>query len=268
MRCKRLRSRRGGMFARAMFLSAGVILLVAAALAVFFYLSHEEAKTKNVGKVGHQSTQQVRRRTGINLPIAEKAAEGASSPETTVEVPVQWGKNLAAAEGKLAERYAAVAAGLVLPPDATTFDEAVTLKVDRDLEYRSLVQAVLAGRKKGFVRFHIACLRKATEEDVGYLRIELPVELLLGKRELRFRLVKGKEDEKIRYVFGIRKTREYDRLADATIVMKNTTAKGRDRLLVIDPTLSLSVQNVVEALNAATYAGFERITFAQPPKLY
>ena len=268
MRLRGLGSRRGGMSAGIMFLSAGVILFVAAALAVFFYLSHEEAKTKNVGKVGHQSTQPVRRRAGINLPIAEKAADAASSPETTVEVPVEWGKDLAAAEGKLAERYADVAGKLVLPPGATTFDEAVTLKVDRDLEYRSLVQAVLAGRKNGFVRFHIACLKKGTEEDVGVLKIELPVELVIGKKELRFRLVKGPEDEKIRYVFGITRTREYDRLADATIVMKNTTAKGRDRLLVIDPTLSLSVQNVVEALNAATYAGFERITFAQPPKLY
>jgi len=268
MRLRVLGSRRGGMSPKMMFLAAGAILLLAAALAVYFYLSGEEEKTKNVGRAGYQSTHQVRRHAGINLPIADQAAEGATSPETTVEVPIEWGKNLTDAEEKLAERYAAIAAGLSGGPGTATFEVPVTLKMDRDLEYRSLVQAVLAGKEKGFMRFHIACLKKGTEEDVGYLKVELPVELLVGKKELRFRLVKGSEDEKIRYVFGISRTREYGRLADATIVMKNTTAKGRDRLLVIDPTLSLSVQNVVEALNAATYAGFERITFAQPPKLY
>ncbi|HUW57490.1 MAG TPA: hypothetical protein VMZ92_12705, partial [Planctomycetota bacterium] len=152
--------------------------------------------------------------------------------------------------------------------------EIITLKVDRDLEYRSLVQAVLAGQKDGFLKFQIACSRTPESETLGYLNIELPTDIPIGKNVLLFRMFQ--DGAVIRYIFGVSKTREYVRLKDAAAVMKNTVdaLKTRDpeelrrKILVMSPSVAISVQNVVEGLNAATYAGFERIALGRPTKLY
>jgi len=257
-----------------MFLGAGALLLIAMIVAWWALHTREEKKAEVIGKVGYQSEFKLGRHAGINLPIGDQAAPGTSSPDTTIEVPLEWGEDLAAAEGRLTARYEAISGKLSRPAGVETFDETITLRVDRDLEYRSLVQAVLAGQKEGFLKFQIACQKSGTEKDVRYLNIELPTDIPVGKNVLLFRMFR--EGTVIRYIFGVSKTREYTRLKDAAAVMKNTVDALRKRdpellrrkILVMSPSIVISVQNVVEGLNAATYAGFERIALGRPRKLY
>ncbi len=268
------RGRRGAVSAQTMFLAAAVILVVAGIVAYWALRTREEKKEEVIGKVGYQSPFKLARKAGINLPIGDHARSGAASADTPVEVPIEWGKDLAAAERKLADRYAAISAKLTRPEGVHTLDETITLKVDRDLEYRNLVQAVLAGQKEGFLKFRIACWKTGEQKEVGYLGVELPTDVPVGKNVLLFRMYK--EDPIIRYVFGVSKVREYTRLKDAAAVMKNTVdvLKQKDpgllrtKVLVMSPSIVISVQNVVEGLNAATYAGFERIALGRPRKLY
>ena len=268
------RGRRGAVSAQTMFLAAAGILVVAGIVAFWALRTREEKKEEVIGKVGYQSPFKLARKAGINLPIGDHARTGAAAAETTVEVPIEWGKNLAANEQKLAERYAAIAAGLTRPEGVHTFGETITLKVDRDLEYRNLVQAVLAGQKEGFLKFRIACWKTGEQTDVGYLDVELPTDVPVGKNVLLFRMYR--KGEIIRYVFGVSKVREYTSLSNAAKVMENTVnvlkqkdpALLRQKILVLSPSIVISVQNVVEGLNAATYAGFERIALGRPSKLY
>jgi biopolymer transport protein ExbD len=249
-----------------MFLAAGLVLLAAAGVAFWAHRTGERKKEEVIGKSGVRSKFKLTRRAGINLPVADQAVSAEASPDTTVEAPIEWGKDLPLAEKQLAERYDAITNKLRTDPNVQAFDETITLKVDRDLEYRNLVQAVVQGQRHGFSRFQVACLKAGTADDVGYLNIELPAMPPPGKNVLLFRLVADGPD--IRYVFGTSSIREFPNLKRATDAMKAVKDKGPARLLTIQPSVEISVQNVVEALNAATYAGFQRITLAEPPKLY
>ena len=265
---------RGKVSTQTLFLAAAGALVAAVVVAFWALRTREEKKEEVIGKVGYQSPFKLARKAGTNLPIADHARPGVASAETTVEVPVEWGEDLAAAEQKLSRRYAVVSSTLSRPESVHTYGETITLKVDRDLEYRSLVQAVLAGQKEGFLKFQIACWKTGGQTDVGYLRLELPADIPVGKNVLLFRMFQ--EDTVIRYVFGVSKVREYTRLKDAAAVMKNTidSLKAKDpallktKILVMSPSVTISVQNMVEGLNAATYAGFERIALGRPQKLY
>lgn len=254
---------RGAMSTKAVYIVGGAILVLAAAVAGYTWLSREGEKAEQFGRTGLQSRVKLGRHRGVNLPIAEKAEGGESSPETTVEVPLEWGKDLAQAETKLAGRYAEVTSGLTKPLEQITYTETVTLQVDRDLTYRSLVQAVLEGRRAGFLNFHIACRPKATEEAVGYLTIELPTDL---PKVLVFRMVL--EGESITYVLGTSKPVTRRTLKAAMDLLEQAHGVRPDAVVEVMPSLDLSVQNVVEGLNAVKAAGFERMTLSRPPKLY
>jgi biopolymer transport protein ExbD len=256
-RCK---ANRGKINPAVLFVIAAAVVLVAIALFLVTRMRTETKQKEHFGEVGVQSRFKLTRTAGINLPYADQAAAAQVSPDTVVEIPIEWG-DATESDKKINERYDAICTKLAKPTGVETYDETITLKVDRDLPYRSLVQAVTLGNDKGFNKFQVACHPRESAE-VGCLRIDLPTDIPAGKNVLLFRMVK--EGEGIRYVFGISKVREYNTLKDATTVMKNTAEKGVEgKILVLQPALEISVQNVVEALNAATFAGFPKITLAR-----
>jgi len=249
---------RGKISPQTMFLAAGVILLVAALVALWAHRRGEEKKEEAIGRVGLQSKFKLGRHEGINLPVADQAKSAPSSPDTTLEVPLEWAKDIALAGKKLEERYAAIGAKLTKPAEAEAYGEAITLKVDRELEYRSLVQAVLAGRSAGFVKYRIACLMKGTEETVGYLDVELPMDM---PKVLVFRLVK--QDDGLVYVLGTSNPVQRKTLKGAMLLLEQAHNLRPDAVVEVMPSLELSVQNVIEGMNTVKAAGFTRITLAR-----
>ncbi len=247
-------SARGKMNPAMMFLIAAGALLVAAGVFFMTQRKTEEKKRSHIGELGRVANFTLEREAGINLPFADQAVAGSASADTTIEIPIEW-KDVQAAKDALAARYDAMEKKLTRSGEV--YDETVTLRVDREAPYRMLYLAVLAGVDHRFVKLQVPCYPSGESREVRYLRIEPPTEFTPGKNVLLFRLLH--EGPSTRYIFGVSKIKEFTTLKQAAEAMKNTP-KDADKVLVLWPSLDTPVQNVVEALNAATYAGFQKIT--------
>jgi biopolymer transport protein ExbD len=239
-----------------MFLIAAVALL----LAVGIYeltKSHRKAKQEeHIGRLGVESKFTLDREAGLNLPYADQAAVPPGPAELTVEIPIEWGKDMKLAGDELAKRFDAITSKLT--PDGAIYNETITLRIDRDIEYRLLVQAVTMGREKGFNKYQVACRKRGGSSETGCLVIDLPTDPPMGR--LLWRLVR--EGDTTLHVFGERQPKTLRTLAEATGSLKATT-KDPSKVLVLMPSPEISVQNVMEALNSATWAGFTKVTLAR-----
>ena len=250
------RASRGAMSPAMMFLIAAVALLLAVGI---YELTKYRRKTKqeeHIGQLGVESKFTLDRVAGLNLPYADQAAVPPGPAELTVEIPIEWGKDKKLAGEEIVKRFDAIASKLT--PDGEAYNETITFRIDRDLEYRLLVKAVTTGVEKGFNKYQVACLKRGGSSEVGCLVIDCPTDPPLGR--LLWRLVR--EGDTILYVFGERQLRKFRTLAEATGALKATT-KDPSKPLVLMPSPAISVQNVMEALNSGTYAGFTRITLAR-----
>ena len=241
-----------------LFMIAAGALLVAVAL--FFVWTPAVRKTKqekHMGEIGVESKFSPDRTAGINLPYADQAVPGTASPDTTLEIPIEWKGDVKLSEAKFTERYDAIEK--TLTKNGEMYDEAVTFRIDRDLEYRTLYQAVSMGVERGFVKFHVACHLGGAggSTEVRYLRIEPPSEFKPGKNALLWRIFR--EGDQTCYAFGVSQVKKMYSLKAAAGALK-ITKWDADKVLVLGPALDLSVQNVVEALNVAANAGAPKIT--------
>ncbi|GAH27705.1 unnamed protein product [marine sediment metagenome] len=249
-----------------------VIGLIVASLGVFLVITvprqkrQREVKEKMVeertGKAGRATDKRYlpERKPGINLPIADQAQDGAAEPDTTVELPIEYAADFSSAAEKMDSRFRDIARTVGREGLATT---RITLKADRDLEYRFLVKAVLLAAENGFTKCQVACLKKATAEDVGYLNLDLPT------RDLRviFRIVEY-DEETVLYVLGTTKPKRTPKLEEVTVWLKSAASKGADQpVLILMPSITVTVQRFTDALNAGRFAGFKEIGLAKPPKL-
>jgi len=249
-----------------------VIGLIVASLGVFLLITaprqkrQREVKEKMVeertGKAGRATVKEYlpERKPGINLPIADQAQDGAAEPDTTIELPIEYAKDFASGVAAMEARFDDIARRV--GPRAVA-DTRITLKADRDLEYRFLVKAVLLAAENGFLKCQVACLKKATAADVGYLNLDLPT------RDLRviFRIVEY-DEETVLYVLGTTKTKRTPKLEEVTGWLKKAATQAADQpVLILMPSITVSVQRFTDALNAGRFAGFKEIGLAKPPKL-
>ncbi len=156
-------SARGKMTPAVMFLIAAAALLVAA---LVFYLSRakvEEKKRSHIGELGRVANFTLQREPGINLPFADQSVAGTQSPETTIDIPVEW-KDAQAAKDALAARYDEIEKKLTR--DGEVYGETITLHIDRDAEYRMLYLAVLGGVERGFIKLQVPC-HPSREAGIG-----------------------------------------------------------------------------------------------------
>ncbi|HUU42727.1 MAG TPA: hypothetical protein VMX57_03050, partial [Planctomycetota bacterium] len=198
--------RRKKMSDQTKILLAGVALLFAVTiLLVVRHLAHKDIEAEEthkrevIGQTGRQSLDFKLTRTDgiVNLPVAQEAGDLPGGGDRVVEVRYEWRDDRPLAKQKLTEQFRQLASGLSRAEGMNVYDEPVTLRVDRDLEYRFLGLAFLVGRDEGFVNYHIACLTKGTGTDVGYLKVVLPPP---GLQTLLFRMYQ--QGDYMTYVFG------------------------------------------------------------------
>lgn len=257
---------RGAMTPKLMLIAGCILLVIAAGIFLWTQLVTKPAAkaAATAGKAGHETKTLPSRSSGINLPIADQAADAPSNPALEVDVPVDIGATLDKSKPVLDKRLKEVAVAAGGDAEGTkALDAVVTLKVDRDLPYKNLVQAVIRGQGCGFSHFRIACIRNAADPSgVGYLRIDLPTE---GQpKTLLFRMVA--DGSSIRYILG--PSKEVSNLASAMVVLTEAAKLHPDWPVTVMPSLTLSVQRVADGLNAVTKAGFKSIVFARPPGEY
>jgi biopolymer transport protein ExbD len=258
------RSVRGGLSPAMMFLIAALVVLAGVGLWFMTNVRQEHKELEHRGEVGAVATTKLAREAGVNLPFASQAVADTPSPDTVIEIPLEWGNDVAAVRPKLAAQYDAIEKKLTKNGDS--YDETITLKIDRDLECRMLYLAVLEGAAtRGFTKFQLACHPTGESREVRYLRIEAPRERL-GTLLLRI----FRDGERWRYVLGVTKTEELPSLVKAAARMKELPKldkNGNPRAFSLQAALDLSVEHAVEALNAAAYGGFEKIALDNMLKL-
>jgi len=237
-------------------LFAGVVLLV-----VWRGIREEEEKVEIrkrtvIGERGRASLDfKLERTEGIvNLPVAQDAKDLEDTGTRVVEVRYEWRNDKTLARQELTRQFRDIAAKLTRAEGMLVYEEPVTLKVDRDLEYRFLGLAFVVGRDEGFINYHIACLKKGTGTDVGALKVVLPPP---GLKTFLFRMYQ--QGERMTYVFGKSVVEKIDNLWDATGYLKAAHARQPDMVVEIAPTVSVTVQHFVEGLNSVAAAGFKKI---------
>jgi len=244
-------------------LIGALALLLACVVLLIVHLTiqeeEKEVETKiqtAIGETGRQSlTFKMKRVEGIvNLPVAQEATDLPRAGGVEIELRYAWKDDPDLAKRELKKQFIAAAASLTKSDDSATYDQPIILKADRDLEYRFIGQAFFVGAGQGFVNFHIACLKKGTGEDVGYLKVILPPP---GLRTFLFRM--HRQGDHITYVFGKGAVQKLDSLWDATEYLKAAHERKPDMVVEIAPTESVTIQHFVEGLNSVTAAGFKKI---------
>ena len=107
----------------------------------------------------------------IQLPVVAPEKPETKTPGVMIEIPLEAGKDIEGLKKSLVERYEAVAAEIVKANQTTVAEAPVGLRVDARLEYRAIYEALVAGIRKGFTRFHLACRKSSDAKDVQYFVI-------------------------------------------------------------------------------------------------
>ena len=288
---KRRHLDRGRTMAKPMFVVIGLLLIFVAA-ALFFGML--------------ESTQ------GVNLPIADQASDAETRPIATIEIPLSWGRDLTTAKNRLGVIYEALAKERKTPmgakpagaitrttrflhisnqPDDESYST-LALRIDRNVKYRVLVEAILRGRDKGYWRYQIACRKGAINSDVQYLILKLPAGPLPPPRAV-LRLKVTLDGDATDYVLqgtvgrlglpspdlvfndgdripGLprkqpkRETGRFENLAEVVAALERVVKANAPVLLIIDPPNEMSIQGFVDIFNAAKKAGVHRIALSKP----
>jgi biopolymer transport protein ExbD len=217
----------------------------------------------------------------IDLPVADQARDAKIDPEATVDVSLDEGRDVEATEKRIKQRVAKLRQvsrekrpSEELPP--------VVLRMDRDLPYRYLVAAVLAGRYQGFWKILIACKKGPNSSEVGYLIITLPTaggeatpsaeappweddrNIVVEDDISAIRLKVATDGKKVRYTFSHLEDKSFDSLGDVLEILRSAVLEKPKALLVVDCPADLSIQRFVDVYNAGVKAGFTRLTLAMP----
>ena len=144
-----------------MLVASGFLAMVALMLIIWIVLQKKEQVNQQIGKAGVVTTEETlgARKEGLNLPVAREAEAGESSPDTTLEFPLEWGESLVWLEGMkdpekssnpkvvqaardldaqkktLDAKYKAIATKFRKPDEEKIIEHPVTLKMDRELIY-------------------------------------------------------------------------------------------------------------------------------------